>query len=200
MKPFAGHFTDAFRLLFRRPPQMPGASLSPRAMLAVFLAMALLSVGAQWAEAGPDPRFSLYGANSILASLAALLAVIAIFSRRAPSDPTIRHLVLLLAGLTTWCAAASFLIAKLPAGGVKDYVSLGAFLISVVGSLLGARQAFSAVGAGRPLWRGVAFTLCSWGVLLALPNWPIFLKPDFKRDEANLGSRCEVSSRIGEAG
>ena len=199
-------FRDAFRLATWRRPLRPFATLTPVAILLIAIVLALFDLSVQWFTAGDGRYFEMYGLNALAAWIAASLAIIILFAGKDSTGATMRNLVLLWAAI---CSASFTLpllmrfgeiLAKGTAGDMAiKYVALGIQVLLLLSFALGARKVFQAAGTRRPGLRGVAFAVCWWLALEAVPNWPAFVGQDFSRATANVWEYASARRRADAA-
>lgn len=192
------HFADALRLVVGRAPNDPHASLSPRAILGVLLGLVLIDVAVQRVLAGGEAQFSLYGVNALIACFAVNLAMIAMFTRQTASGAQLRQFILLSAATSVLLFAVMVVSHGINALGFQKaaaYVVIGALLLAIVSTILGARRIFRLAEARWPTAKSFGFTACAWIAVLALPNWPVFFGPDFKSNEANVWESVNAAQR-----
>jgi hypothetical protein len=189
------NLADAFRLLTFRSPKSPDAVLSPRAVLAIIVAVSLFDVAIEKISAGTSSKFQLYGVNSQIAWPAVCLAIIVLFAGREKRGETLRLLVLLAAGVSVFLSAVSLLWRDDAESRVALSLSLAAMLVCWALTILGAGRIFKLAGSRRPIWRAIGYTACVWIATIAFPAWPVFLGPEFKRSQANLWEAIADASR-----
>jgi len=196
------HLRDAARLLFWRKPLAPEATLSPAALVAIALLLVALDVLTQRFTTTPPFYFVVTGVNSVLADAAVTLGVVALFARIDKTGATLRHLLLICVALNV--AEAAALIGAHAAAPQKYLQFAGAAIgVSLFMTLGASRRVFKLLPAVRwPTLRGVAFALCLWAAMLALPHWPVFMDRTFDASTANIWSlfaRANAGAEGGDA-